>query len=120
MLVDRAVADDRAVAVARCAVRPQGPLGKGSTSTCYYMSMLDRRLQVLIDEDRWARLGGEAARRGVSIGLLVREAIDERFPGNASERRTALQALLDAEPMDVPVPDELHHELEAIRSRRSA
>lgn len=87
--------------------------------TCYYMSMLDRRLQVLIDEERWARLEQEAARRKVSVGVLVREALDERFPGDAEERRSALQAILDAEPMAVPELGELRQELEAIRSRRS-
>jgi hypothetical protein len=81
------------------------------------MSMLDRRLQVLIDEDRWSRLEREAGRRGVPVAVLVREAIDERYPGNASERRAALQAVLDAEPMDVPDPDELQRELEAVRGR---
>ncbi|MHB8324405.1 MAG: antitoxin [Candidatus Dormibacteria bacterium] len=82
--------------------------------------MLDRRLQVLIDEGRWFRLEREAGRRGVSVGRLVREAIDQRFPGDADERRAALQAILDAEPMEVPDPDQLHDELEAIRSRRLA
>jgi hypothetical protein len=84
------------------------------------MSMLDRRLQVLIDKGRWSRLEQEAGRRGVSIGTLVREAIDERFPGDAEERRAALQAILDAGPMDVPEPKQLRAELEAIRSRRLA
>ena len=82
------------------------------------MSMLDRRLQVLIDEGRWSRLEREAERRRVSVSVLVREAIDERFPGDADERRASLQAVLDACPMDVPDPEELHEELEAIRSRR--
>lgn len=86
--------------------------------TCYCMSMLDRRLQVLIDEERWSRLEQEAARRRVSVGVLVREALDERFPGDAEQRRSALQAILDAEPMAVPEPGELRQELEAIRTRR--
>ncbi|MGH9171979.1 MAG: antitoxin [Acidimicrobiales bacterium] len=81
------------------------------------MSMLDRRLQVLIDQGRWSRLEREAGRRGVPVAVLVREAIDERFPGDAGERRAALQAVLDAEPMDVPDPDGLREELEAIRGR---
>ena len=84
------------------------------------MSMLDRRLQVLIDEDRWHRLEREAARRQVPVAVLVREAIDERFPGDADERRAALQALLDAEPMAVPQPDQLRDELDEMRSRRLA
>lgn len=81
------------------------------------MSMLDRRLQVLIDEGRWSRLEHEAGRRGVPIAVLVREAIDERFPGDADKRRAALQAVLDAESMEVGDPDELHEELEDVRGR---
>lgn len=84
------------------------------------MSMLDRRLQVLIDEDRLTRLEHEARHRGVPVAVLVREAIDERFPALADERRAALQAILDAEPMDVPEPTQLRQELDSIRSRSSA
>ncbi len=84
------------------------------------MSMLDRRLQVLIDGDRWSRLEREATRRGVPVAVLVREAIDDRYPGNAEERRAALQAILSAEPMDVPEPEQLRSELEALRARRLA
>jgi hypothetical protein len=84
------------------------------------MSMLDRRLQVLIDEDRWTRLDREASRRGVSVAVLVREAIDRRFPGDMDARRAALQAILDAAPMEVPEPRDLRRELEAIRGRGAA
>lgn len=80
--------------------------------------MFDRRLQVLIDEDRWWRLEREAGHRGVSVGALVREAIDEHFPGDHDQRRAALQAVLDAEPMEVPDPEPLREELEALRGRR--
>jgi hypothetical protein len=82
------------------------------------MSILDRRLQVLIGEDRWSRLQREAERRRVSVGVLVREAIDARFSGDADERRASLQAVLDARPMEVPDPGALHEELEVFRSRR--
>ena len=84
------------------------------------MSMLDRRLQVLIDEDRWTRLQQAADQRRVPIAVLVREAIDEQFPGDAGIRRAALQAILEAEPMEVPDPDQLRDELDAIRGRLSA
>ena len=84
------------------------------------MSMLDRRLQVLIDKDRWSRLDREASRRGVPVAVLVREAIDERYPSDIDARRVALQAVLDAEPMDVPEPSELRRELENIRGRGAA
>lgn len=82
------------------------------------MSMLDRRLQVLIDEERWARLQREAARRKVSVGTVVREAIDDRYPRDADRRRAALQAVLEADAMAVPDPDELRRELDEIRDRR--
>ncbi len=82
--------------------------------------MLSRRLQVLIDEDRWTRLEREADHRGVPVAVLVREAIDERFPAVAEERCAALQAVLDAEPMDVAEPSRLREELDSIRSHRSA
>lgn len=81
------------------------------------MTMPERRLQVLIDEDRWSRLEREAGRRGVPVAVLVREAIDERFPGDAKERRAALQSVLDADLMEVPDPDGLREELEVVRGR---
>ncbi|MGH9115626.1 MAG: ribbon-helix-helix protein, CopG family [Acidimicrobiales bacterium] len=95
--------------------------GKAETAlTRYRMSMLDRRLQVLIDDDRWSRLEEEAGRRGVSVGALVREAIDERFPSRSEEQRAALRSVLGAAAMDVPSPDELHRELDSIRARQSS
>ena len=54
----------------------------------------------------------------MSVGVLVREAIDERFPGRSDTRRAALQAILEADPMEVPDAEELGKELGAIRSRR--
>ncbi|MGA8208509.1 MAG: antitoxin [Candidatus Dormiibacterota bacterium] len=79
------------------------------------MSMFDRRLQVLIDDARWDRLEREASRRGVAVAVLVREAIDQQIPQDAEERRSALQAILDAEPMAVPQPRQLREELDQIR-----
>jgi hypothetical protein len=79
--------------------------------------MLDRRLQVLIDGSRWSRLEREASRRGVPVAVLVREAIDERYPGDEDERRAALQAVLAADPMDVPDHAGLREEWEEIRGR---
>lgn len=57
---------------------------------------LDRRLQVLIDDERLRRLRHESALSGAPIGALVREAIDHRFGGgDDTSRRSALRALLD-------------------------
>ena len=44
---------------------------------------LTRRLQVLIDDDRAEALEREAARADISVGALVREAIDERLAPSA-------------------------------------
>ena len=88
--------------------------------TCYYMSMLDRRLQVLIDEERWERLQLEADRRRVSVSTLVREAIDAHYSIAAPRRRAALERLLTAPLIDVPDVGGLGHELDEIRGSRFA
>ena len=80
------------------------------------MHMLDRRLQVLVDEDRYRRLRAEAQRRGTSVGHLVREAIDKVFAPDVARKRRAAKAILDAEPMPVPEdPADLKRELDEIR-----
>ena len=60
------------------------------------MSVLERRLQVLIDAARYDRLAQEAERSGRSVGAVVREAIELRFPDDEStSRAAAARALLD-------------------------
>jgi hypothetical protein len=59
------------------------------------MSMLNQRLQVLIDEERMDRLELLARERGASVGHLVREAIDLAFPSVPAPRRSAADRLLD-------------------------
>jgi Ribbon-helix-helix protein, copG family len=77
--------------------------------------MLDRRLHVRIDHALWERLAREAARRTVSVSVLVREAIDERYPGSTEKRRAALAAVINAPPMAVPTPAALRREREKAR-----
>lgn len=82
------------------------------------MSMLTRRLQILLDEDRYARLADEAGRRGVAVAVVVREAIDSSFPSSARRRAEAARAILAAEPMRVPDdPADLRREIAAARAR---
>lgn len=83
------------------------------------MSMLQRRLQVLIDDERHARLQALAQERGVSVGTLVREAIDRGLAAPDARRAAAGARILGAEPMAVPDSvDELLEELDALRGRR--
>ncbi len=80
------------------------------------MLMLDRRLQVLVDDDRYGRLEAEARRRGTTVGAVVRDALDRAYP--PPDRETALEWLLAAEPMDVPEdPRELRREFDAAHER---
>lgn len=65
------------------------------------MAVLTQRLQLLLDEDRLARLNQEAERRGSSVAALVREAIDATFPPDGPSRGAAARLLLDADPIDI-------------------
>ena len=80
---------------------------------------LDRRLQLLLDEDRFRRVSDLAAERGASVASVIREAIDRGLPSSARRRRAAGRAVLDAEPMDVPDVPDLLVELEGLRGRRA-
>ncbi len=80
---------------------------------------LDRRLQILLDADRHARLVAVAEERGVSVATVVREAIDRGLPAPGSRRRAAASRLLAAEPMAVPDPAVLAAELADLRARRA-
>jgi predicted DNA-binding protein len=83
------------------------------------MSMKTARLQILIEEEQRQRLERVAAARGTSIATVVREAIDLAFPADSEQRRAAAEAVLAAEPMEVPGVDELLDELDAVRGRRA-
>lgn len=72
---------------------------------------LTHRLQLLLDEDRYARLQREAQRSGRSIASLIREAIDRRFGPTPEQRRAAVDRFLAAEPMPVDDWDVMKKEL---------
>lgn len=69
--------------------------------------MLNRRLQVLVDDERYERLARESERVGAPVGELVRRAIDHEFPraGRAAERERAGRALLAMPPPPGREPD---------------
>jgi hypothetical protein len=62
------------------------------------MPRLTRRLQVLIDDERYERLRREAERTGAPIGAIVRAAIDDRVGADfdRAARRAAADRLLSA------------------------
>lgn len=52
------------------------------------MSVLERRLQILLDAGRYERLAAEAVRSGRSVAAVIREAIDLRFPDDRRDARS--------------------------------
>ena len=73
---------------------------------------------MLLDEDRYQRLAGAAAERGVSVATVVREAIDRGTSGSVERRREAGRRILDAPDIELPDLDGLKAELDEIRGRR--
>jgi plasmid stability protein len=62
---------------------------------------LTRRTQLLLDDELHRRLRETAAQRGISMGALIREAIDEKLSQVQDDRAKAIDELLAAEPMPV-------------------
>jgi hypothetical protein len=60
------------------------------------MSTLERRLQVLLDQGRWAQLTEESERTGRSVGAIVRGALDRHFAvaDVQAQRAAAIEWLL--------------------------
>ena len=59
------------------------------------MSVMERRLQILLDAARFDRVASEAERTGRSVAAVIREAIDLRFPDDeGAARGAAARALL--------------------------
>lgn len=81
------------------------------------MLMLTRRLQVLVDEERYAALEREAKRAGTSVGFLVRAAIDDRLAPIRAGGAGAGERLLGSPPMPVGEPEELAEEIERMHDR---
>ncbi len=79
--------------------------------------MLDRRLHVLLDDERFERLAHLAEQRSVSVGALVRRAIDVAYPAGGERRSAAAAAILEARAGPSPMLDELRTELDDLRRR---
>jgi predicted DNA-binding protein len=62
---------------------------------------LTRRSQLLLDDELHDRLRESAARRGISMGALIREAIEEKLSEADDARAQAIEELLSADPFPV-------------------
>jgi hypothetical protein len=71
--------------------------------TCYALLMgtMTRRLQILVDDRRYALLEREAEATGRPVAELIREAIDTRYGVDLDARHAAYRQILAAEPMPV-------------------
>ena len=79
--------------------------------------MLDRRLQILIDEPRYRRLRAEAKEQRTSVAAVIRDAIDQALPAAPSKRFAAARVVLEADPVPVPSVHELRAERESAHER---
>lgn len=83
------------------------------------MSMLHRRLQILIDDARFQRLQDHARDQGTSVAAVIRELVDTALPATDESRRAAAAFILGAPSMEVPdQPAALRRELDTDRSVR--
>lgn len=67
------------------------------------MPEMTRRLQILLDERRYALLERAARRSGASVAALVRDAVEQVYGEPEQDRQAAVERFLSAEP--VPVAD---------------
>lgn len=79
-----------------------------SRTACYCMSMsvLDRRVQLLLDPEQYEQLEREAARTGRSVAAVIREAIGARLTRSGGTRAAAAQRLLRVADADAAPADE--------------
>jgi hypothetical protein len=70
------------------------------------MATLEKRVQVLFDEELYERVVEEAAALKTSVGALIRAAVEERLDRRGVEARAALKRLwarADAHPSLDPI-----------------
>ena len=78
---------------------------------------LDRRVPLLLDKARYRKVASVAHHEGVSVGAVIRRAIDA-MPPDQDQRQRAIEAILSAAPMSVPDdPADIRRELDDARDR---
>lgn len=76
------------------------------------MATLTRRLQVLLDEERYAWLERVAQQRGTTVAELVREALDRAYPIQGLPADVAADRFLARPPIDLGLWEEAKREIE--------
>lgn len=71
-----------------------------------HMAILTKRLQILIEQTRFAELEEIAAAEGLTVAALVREALDQVHPRRDLTVQQAGRGLLSREPLDLLSPGE--------------
>lgn len=70
------------------------------------MSVLERRVQILVEPEQYSELEREAARTGRSVASLIRESIADHLASLRSSRSAAAERLLaSADSVDSPADD---------------
>ena len=83
------------------------------------MCMLTHRLQILLDDERHARVQAVARARGVAVAVVIREAIDRGLTADQGSRQAAAARILAAPLMEAPEVTDLLTELDELRGRRA-
>jgi len=82
----------------------------------YALHMLNERLQILVSAEQRRRLEREASHRGVSVGSLIREAIDAQVGAVAvSDRERALDEIRAMRVSATVTPEEINRMVEQER-----
>ena len=80
--------------------------------------MQKERLQILVEPEQRRRLDAEADRLGVSVGAVIRRAIDSSLRGPGREHRIrAVEAMRAAPGGASPSIEEIHELLDRERSQ---
>lgn len=59
------------------------------------MSLMERRVQLLLDQERYDRVAAAASQENRSVSALIRDAIDVCYPEVDSRRRQAAAKFLE-------------------------
>jgi predicted DNA-binding ribbon-helix-helix protein len=78
--------------------------------------MLNHRMQLLLDDERYQRVQALARQRGTSVAAVIREALDRGLPVTQPRRSAAARRILTAQPMPV---GNLIAELDDLRGRHA-